>query len=119
MELSPGGFRTFIVGTTYQLGNLVSSASSTVEAKMGEQFPLPSDGETQRYQYGKVICIFMACVYGYNILMTVLGPERLGQEFGLNDDDIVKETDGAAAQDDYTMADEEKGGSTAVMAEAK
>lgn len=25
MELSPGAFRTFVVGTSYQLGNLVSS----------------------------------------------------------------------------------------------
>src|SRR5215471_14865409 len=33
MELSPGGFRTFVVGTSYQLGNLASSASSTIEAK--------------------------------------------------------------------------------------
>ena len=59
MELSPGGFRTFVVGTSYQLGNLVSSASSTIEATIGERFPLPSikeDGEVvTRYQYGKVM----------------------------------------------------------------
>jgi SHS family lactate transporter-like MFS transporter len=41
MELSPGAFRTFVVGTSYQLGNLVSSASSTIEATAGEHFPLP------------------------------------------------------------------------------
>ncbi|PHH68384.1 hypothetical protein CDD80_7554 [Ophiocordyceps camponoti-rufipedis] len=33
MELSPGALRTFVVGTSYQLGNLVSSASSTIEAR--------------------------------------------------------------------------------------
>lgn len=59
LELSPGGFRTFVVGTSYQLGNLVSSASSTIEATIGERFPLPpieEDGETiERYQYGKVM----------------------------------------------------------------
>lgn len=64
MELSPGAFRTFVVGTSYQLGNLVSSASSTIEATIGERFPLPprisAEGKkTARYQYGKVICIFM------------------------------------------------------------
>lgn len=32
MELSPGALRTFVVGTSYQLGNLASSASSTIEA---------------------------------------------------------------------------------------
>lgn len=63
MELSPGSFRTFVVGTSYQLGNLVSSASSTIEAKIGERFPLPPKGKTARYQYGLVICIFMGCVY--------------------------------------------------------
>jgi SHS family lactate transporter-like MFS transporter len=41
MELSPGSFRTFVVGTSYQLGNLVSSASSTIESTIGERFPLP------------------------------------------------------------------------------
>jgi SHS family lactate transporter-like MFS transporter len=66
MELSPPSFRTFVVGTSYQLGNLVSSASSTIEATIGERFPLPpkiSDGKTTlRYKYGKVICIFLGCV---------------------------------------------------------
>ncbi|KAL8827639.1 MAG: hypothetical protein Q9170_006931, partial [Blastenia crenularia] len=59
MELSPGSFRTFVVGTSYQLGNLVSSASSTIESTIGERFPLPPKGKTKRYQYGKVIAIFM------------------------------------------------------------
>ena len=61
MELSPGSFRTFVIGTSYQLGNLVSSASSTIEATIGMRFPLPSiteDGETvKRYQYGKVMYV--------------------------------------------------------------
>jgi SHS family lactate transporter-like MFS transporter len=55
MELSPGSFRTFVVGTSYQLGNLVSSASSTIEATIGERFPLPPRGTTKRYEYGKVV----------------------------------------------------------------
>ena len=80
MELSPGAFRTFVVGTSYQLGNLVSSASSTIEATIGERFPLPdlvSKGKhTKRYNYGKVICIFMGCVYAYVIILTLIGPEN-------------------------------------------
>lgn len=55
MELSPGSFRTFVVGTSYQLGNLVSSASSTIEATIGERFPLPPKGTTKRYKYGLVV----------------------------------------------------------------
>ena len=61
MELSPGSFRTFVVGTSYQLGNLVSSASSTIEATIGQRFPLPPEktatGTVSRYNYGIVICI--------------------------------------------------------------
>ncbi|KAI5288154.1 hypothetical protein KEM52_001280, partial [Ascosphaera acerosa] len=84
MELSPGAFRTFVVGTAYQLGNLVSSASSTIESTIGERFPLPptaaADGApVKRYKYGVVMCIFMGCVYGYVILLTVLGPEKRGE----------------------------------------
>lgn len=57
MELSPGSFRTFVVGSSYQLGNLVSSASSTIEATIGERFPLPPLKDESRYNYGIVICI--------------------------------------------------------------
>ncbi|KAJ8605270.1 hypothetical protein MRB53_041526 [Persea americana] len=59
MELSPGSFRTFIVGTSYQLGNLISSASSTIEATIGERFPLPplktATKTVNRYNYGIVV----------------------------------------------------------------
>ena len=80
MELSPGQFRAFVVGTSYQLGNLVSSASSTIEATIGERFPLPDgEGGVKRYQYGRVICVFLGCVYAYVVVLTVLGPEFRGR----------------------------------------
>src|SRR5271169_2152594 len=68
LELSPEHFRSFVVGTSYQLGNLASSASSTIEATIGERFPLPplSTG-VSRYDYGLVMAIFMGCVYFYGI----------------------------------------------------
>jgi len=87
MELSPGSFRTFVVGTSYQLGNLVSSASSTIESTIGERFPLPPKGTTKRYEYGKVICIFMGCVYAYVILLTFVGPEYRGRSLEAADDE--------------------------------
>jgi len=90
MELSPGSFRTFVVGTSYQLGNLVSSASSTIEATIGERFPLPPKGKTLRYKYGLVICIFMGCVYAYTILLTFLGPENLRRQFGVEADEDME-----------------------------
>uniref|UniRef100_A0A0B7JWV0 Major facilitator superfamily (MFS) profile domain-containing protein n=2 Tax=Bionectria ochroleuca TaxID=29856 RepID=A0A0B7JWV0_BIOOC len=87
IELSPGAFRTVVVGTSYQLGNLVSSASSTIEARLGERFPLaPSAKGESRYDYGKVICIFMACVYVYVIVLTFVGPENLRAKFDVAHD---------------------------------
>lgn len=86
MELSPASIRTFVVGTSYQLGNLASSASSTIESTIGQRFPVVSADGTKRYEYGRVICIFMGCVYAYVIIITFLGPERLGREFDLEHD---------------------------------
>lgn len=97
MELSPGSLRTFVVGTSYQLGNLVSSASSTIEATIGERFPLPpliTNGKrTARYDYGKVICIFLGCVYAYVILLTFIGPEKLGRNLDVSHDGDMKEVE--------------------------
>ncbi|KAJ5105045.1 hypothetical protein NUU61_002392 [Penicillium alfredii] len=84
MELSPGAIRTFAVGTAYQLGNLVSSA--------------------HRYEYGKVICIFMGCVFAYTILVTLAGPERLGRNFDAEHDAdlaVVAAHRGMERPDDY------------------
>lgn len=98
MELSPGAFRTFVVGTSYQLGNLVSSASSTIESTIGERFPLPPTEESpHRYEYGKVICIFMGCVYAYVILLTIIGPEHLRRKFDVAHDADVREVAGEEA----------------------
>ncbi|KAK3943233.1 putative sugar transporter family protein [Diplogelasinospora grovesii] len=94
MELSPGAFRTFVVGTSYQLGNLVSSASSTIESTIGERFPLPPKDKVSRYDYGKVICIFMACVYVYVIILTLIGPEHLSRKFDVAHDADVREVAG-------------------------
>jgi len=97
MELSPGSFRTFVVGTSYQLGNLASSASSTIESTIGERFPLPAlfnkktGKSTKRYSYGKVICIFLGCVYAYVILLTFIGPERRGRDFDVDHDTDLQE----------------------------
>ncbi|KAF1952328.1 MFS general substrate transporter [Byssothecium circinans] len=94
MELSPGSFRTFVVGTSYQLGNLVSSASSTIESTIGERFPLPPKGRTARYEYGTVICIFMGCVYAYVILLTFVGPEYRGRDLSAHADADMAEATG-------------------------
>ncbi|KAF1923305.1 sugar transporter family protein [Didymella exigua CBS 183.55] len=109
MELSPGSFRTFVVGTSYQLGNLVSSASSTIEATIGERFPLPPKGKVARYQYGLVICIFMGCVYAYVILLTLLGPEHRGRNFDVAaDEDMVAVTGVEHKIRNYSVDEDER-----------
>ncbi|GAO17349.1 uncharacterized protein UV8b_00221 [Ustilaginoidea virens] len=122
MELSPGAFRTFVVGTAYQLGNLVSSASSTIEARLGERFPLSptTAGGAHRYDYGKVIACFMACVYAYTLALTLLGPEHLRRRFdvghdadaraAVGDDAVARVAGGARADDKAETEEEEKGG---------
>jgi SHS family lactate transporter-like MFS transporter len=94
MELSPGSFRTFVVGTSYQLGNLASSASSTIESTIGSRFPLPPNGKTKRYKYGLVMCIFMGCVYLYVIVLTFVGPEYLKRSFQVREDSDIAEAAG-------------------------
>jgi SHS family lactate transporter-like MFS transporter len=110
MELSPGALRSFAVGTAYQLGNLASSASSTIEATLGERFPLPplkiNGHVTKRYNYGKVICLFLAAVYGYIILLTLIGPERRGRNLSVEFDSDMAEVTNQQRQGDGE--DEEK-----------
>jgi SHS family lactate transporter-like MFS transporter len=125
MELSPGSFRTFVVGTSYQLGNLASSASSTIEATIGAQFPLSPvtskvDGKTvvtKRYNYGKVICIFLGCVYAYVIVLAFIGPERRNRNFEVDHDSDMAEVThtnlrdhhgGQVEHGDYNSSDDDK-----------
>ncbi|TKA25313.1 hypothetical protein B0A50_06217 [Salinomyces thailandicus] len=81
IELSPPALRSFTVGVTYQLGNLASSASSTIEATIGERYPIaPAADGTPRYDYGKVIGIFLGAVWVYILLFVFLGPEMTQEE---------------------------------------
>lgn len=115
MELSPGAFRTFVVGTSYQLGNLASSASSTIEADLGENYPLPSiesnGKEVKRYEYGKVICIFMGAVYAYVILLTLVGPEMRGRDLSVNADADAAEVNHKTPRNSVGAAPVEHGSS--------
>lgn len=81
MELSPPAVRSLLVGLTYQLGNLASSASAIIQATIGEKFPLPpSATEPNRFDYGKVIGIFMGAVWAFDVIMLLVGPEMSQEE---------------------------------------
>jgi SHS family lactate transporter-like MFS transporter len=76
MELSPPALRSLLVGLTYQLGNLVSAASATIQAVIGQRYPLPpSATEASRFDYAKVIGIFMGAVWAYDAFVLFIGPE--------------------------------------------
>jgi SHS family lactate transporter-like MFS transporter len=79
LELSPEQYRSFVVGTSYQLGNLISAASSTIEATAGQHFPLYTSSKASEqnvYDYGKVMAIFLACIYVYLFIIVLIGPEK-------------------------------------------
>ncbi|KAJ5998618.1 hypothetical protein N7451_006428 [Penicillium sp. IBT 35674x] len=81
LELSPIALRSLMVGLTYQLGNLGSSASATIQSIIGERFPLPAspDGD-KRFDYGKVIAIFMGAVWAFMMFFLFWGPEMSQEE---------------------------------------
>lgn len=99
MELVNKDNRVFLSGIVYQLGNLASSASSTIEAQIGTRFPLNKDDPTSdAYDYGKVMGIFCGAVYAFMIIAIFFGPERFHRELIAPDDEIEEINDA----DDYS-----------------
>ncbi len=87
-ELAPPSFRSFVVGLAYQLGNLTSAASSTIESTLGERFPMISPSGKHIYDYAKVMAIFVGCVFVYVVFITFIGPERRNMSFEMADKQI-------------------------------
>jgi len=83
VELSPPAFNTFIVGTSYNLGILISSPSIIIEVKIGDRYPLEPTGN----DYGLAICLFAAGIFAYAIIVTILGPEQRGRRVTDHDSD--------------------------------
>ncbi|KAG1107922.1 hypothetical protein G6F42_016186 [Rhizopus arrhizus] len=83
-ELAPAAFRGLIPGLAYQLGNLISAASSQIEATIGEKYPLKNgDGSLKLDAHGKPIpdygltqAIFMGCVCAGLLITTLVGKEE-------------------------------------------
>lgn len=89
LELVNSTHRTLLSGVAYQLGNLVSSASATIEAKIGERFPLKD--QPGMFDYGKVMCIFCGAIFAYMIFIIFLGPERFHRDLQIHDTDEIEE----------------------------
>jgi SHS family lactate transporter-like MFS transporter len=81
-EISPDEVRGTFPGFTYQLGNLIASATLTIEAALAKNtFPLP-DGKPN---YAMSMAVFTGGVFIFVIVMTLIGrfvvPERRDQAF--------------------------------------
>lgn len=75
IKLSPPAFRSLFGRLAFQLGNLVSPASSTIEADSIENYPLPEVGRGVN-DYGKVMALFMSGGLVFLLLCFILGPEK-------------------------------------------
>lgn len=106
-ELSPPMYRSFVTGLSYQLGNLCSSASSTIEATIGERFPV--DKAKGIYNYSKVMAIFMGSVFTFLFFMALIGPEnRNAVMSGDRDDSIEEEFSDEGSRDSHDELHNEK-----------
>ncbi|WFC95530.1 hypothetical protein MBRA1_002178 [Malassezia brasiliensis] len=86
-EISPAAFRATFPGLAYQLGNMASSASSTIESRGGENILMddPKHPGEKIADYATVSAILLACVVGYLTVLLVFGVERRGDEFQIDD----------------------------------
>ncbi|KAH0826253.1 carboxylic acid transporter protein [Lanmaoa asiatica] len=83
-ELSPPAFRATFPGVAYQLGNMVSSASSQIEATAGNNLRtnIVVNGVLKNVaDYATVQGIFIGVVAAYVLLVTILGPEHHSSHF--------------------------------------
>ncbi|KAI8149189.1 major facilitator superfamily domain-containing protein [Fennellomyces sp. T-0311] len=110
-ELAPPAFRGLMPGLAYQLGNLISAASSQIQATIGEKYPLRNDdgslllreGKTVP-DYGKTQAIFMGVVAGCLLICTMVGKEERNKDFMANiTEDEHGRAIGANDLDDYRM----------------
>ncbi|KAH3674453.1 hypothetical protein WICMUC_003290 [Wickerhamomyces mucosus] len=75
-ECSPPEARALVSGLAYQLGNLASSASSTIESRLANNWPIYNvNGEVITHDYAKVMTVLSGAVCIYGLVMVIVGPE--------------------------------------------
>lgn len=102
-ELSPPAYRSLVVGLAYQLGNLASSASSTIESTMGEHFPTTAPDGKVVYDYSKVMSIFIGAVFAYVMFIIIMGPENKGADFNIDRDESIIDDGEFERKDDDSL----------------
>ncbi|MBW0522970.1 hypothetical protein O181_062685 [Austropuccinia psidii MF-1] len=79
-EVSPPAFRAIFTGLTYQLGNMISSPSSQIEARAGEIHRTIVGGhDVEDYAYVQAVIIGVVCAY--ILTMISLAKEYKGRNF--------------------------------------
>ncbi|KAH9954974.1 carboxylic acid transporter [Russula dissimulans] len=108
-EMSPPGFRATFPGVTYQLGNMISSASAQIEATGGDHLKttiIKNGRPTVVPDYARVQGILIGVVAVYIIVLTVIGPENHGADFERHG--VAFSEDASNPPHDQRAADEEK-----------
>ncbi|KAG6912031.1 hypothetical protein DXG01_000279 [Tephrocybe rancida] len=104
-EMSPPAFRATFPGVAYQLGNMVSSAASQIEATGGENLRtnIIVDGKLKNVpDYATVQGILIGVVAAFVIFITIIGPEKHGSHFEKHKTAFEE----GAARDDALLEDE-------------
>lgn len=81
-ELSPPDARALVSGLSYQLGNLASAASSTIETDLANKYPLEfnNNGVPIRFDYSKVMAILSGAILVYLFVVVIIGPEKFHRD---------------------------------------
>ncbi|KAG2123834.1 carboxylic acid transporter protein [Suillus clintonianus] len=83
-EMSPPAFRATFPGVAYQLGNMISSASATIESTGGDHLKttiMKNGVLTVVQDYATVQAIFIGVVAAFVVIVTIIGPENHGSHF--------------------------------------
>ncbi|EIE92441.1 hypothetical protein RO3G_16963 [Rhizopus delemar RA 99-880] len=113
-ELAPDAFRGLMPGLAYQLGNLISAASSQIEATIGERYPLHNPDGTYRLNaegqriadYGKTQAIFMGCVCFCLLITAIVGKEERNKDFNQT---LTEDSHGAIGPEEVKINTVEQG----------
>lgn len=79
LELAPLELRSSVIGTVYEIGNLVAASSPTMIATLAQCFPLSTSqdwSDKNDFDYGKAMGIVLSVVYAFLIPLILLGPEK-------------------------------------------
>ncbi|CAD1812455.1 Major Facilitator Superfamily protein [Candida parapsilosis] len=109
LELVNKAHRTLLVGLSYQIGNLISAGSATIQARLGENYPIPGAAPGV-FDYAKVMCIFCGAVFAYMVLILVVGPEKFHRNLRINPKEVaaVRELENGVEESDTTSSEKRK-----------